>query len=185
MIICVTGQMASGKNYICSKMEERGFLSLDLDKVAHEAISISTPEILKVFKGEADSRGISLLKADGTLDRRALGQIVFSSDELLARQEGIIYPKIIQITKQCIEENSTKNIILNATVLFKTPELLAKCEKILFVKANIFKRLIRAKKRDGIPVQQILARFKSQQNLFAEYKKAADNFCIPIEIVKN
>ena len=100
--------MASGKNYICSKMEERGFLSLDLDKVAHEAISISTPEILKVFKGEADSRGISLLKADGTLDRRALGQIVFSSDELLARQEGIIYPKIIQSTKQYIEENSTK-----------------------------------------------------------------------------
>ena len=69
MIICVTGQMASGKNYICSKMEERGFLSLDLDKVAHEAISISTQEILKAFKGEADSRGISLLKVPYSLRR--------------------------------------------------------------------------------------------------------------------
>ena len=184
-IVCLTGQMAAGKNFICSLLEKEGVVSLDLDKTAHTAISLCTPQILEAFGGEAERRGISLLNEDGSLNRRALGQIVFSSPALLAQQESIVYPKIIELTEQFIEENRGKSVILNATVLFKTPELLSKCEKIFFVKANFFKRLFRAKKRDGLPLRQILARFKSQKNLFAEYKNAAAKFNIPIEIIKN
>ena len=184
-IICLTGQMAAGKNFVCSLFEEEGFVSLDLDKTAHEAISLCTPQILEAFEGEAKSRGISLQNADGSLNRRALGQIVFSSPLLLARQEGIVYPKIIELSNHFIEQNAGKSVILNATVLFKTPELLSKCGKILFVKANFFKRLLRAKKRDKMPFRQILARFKNQRNLFAEYQKAAAELNIPIEIIKN
>ena len=184
-VICITGQMAAGKNYVCSLFEKEGFVSLDLDKTAHEAISLCTPQILSAFGDEANARGISLLNEDVSLNRRALGRIVFSSPELLAKQEGIVYPKIIELTNQYIVENSGKSVILNATVLFKTPELLAKCEKILFVKANPLKRLLRAKKRDNLPLRQILARFKSQKNLFSEYKKAASKLNIPIEIIRN
>lgn len=184
-IICLTGQMAAGKNYVCSILEKDGFLSLDLDKVAHEAILVCTPKIVEAFADEASARGISLLNEDGSLNRRALGSVVFSSPELLSKQESIVYPKIIELTNQYIEKNSNKNIILNATVLFKTLELILKCNRIIFVKANFFKRLIRAKKRDGIPLRQILARFKSQQNLFAEYKEFADQHNIPVEIIKN
>ena len=183
--ICITGQMAAGKNYVCSLFEKEGFVSLDLDKTAHEAISLCTPQILSAFGDEAISRGISLLNEDGSLNRRALGQIVFSSPELLSKQEGIVYPKIIELTNKYIVENSGKSVILNATVLFKTPELLSKCEKIFFVKANLLKRLLRAKKRDKMPLRQILARFKSQKNLFSEYKKAASKLNIPIEIIRN
>ena len=184
-IICITGQMAAGKNYICSQLEKQGFVSLDLDKTAHTAIFLCTPQILSAFGGEAETRGISLLNEDGSLNRRALGQIVFSSPALLAQQESIVYPKIIELTNQFIEENSGKSVILNATVLFKTPELLSKCEKIFFVKANFFKRLFRAKKRDKMPLKQILARFKNQRNLLKEYMCAAEKLNIPVEIVRN
>ncbi|WP_296333905.1 dephospho-CoA kinase [uncultured Treponema sp.] len=183
--ICVTGQMAAGKNFVCSLFEKEGFVSLDLDKTAHEAISLCKAQILSGFGEIAREKGISLLKEDGSLDRRELGRLVFSSPELLARQESIVYPKIIELTNQFIENNSGKPVILNATVLFKTPELLAKCGKIFFVKANFLKRLARAKKRDGLPLRQILARFKSQKNLFREYKKAASELNIPIEIIRN
>ncbi|MBQ9624262.1 MAG: hypothetical protein IJR39_13140, partial [Treponema sp.] len=44
-IICITGQMAAGKNFICSQLEKEGFVSLDLDKTAHTAISLCTPQI--------------------------------------------------------------------------------------------------------------------------------------------
>ena len=184
-IICITGMMAAGKNYISSLFEKDGFVSIDLDKTAHTAISLCTPQILSAFSGEAESRGISLTGKDGSINRRALGRIVFSDKSLLARQEAIIYPKIIELTNQYIEENRNKTVILNATVLFKTPELLSKCEKILFVTAPFFKRLIRTKKRDKMPLRQILARFKSQKNLLSEYKKAAEEVGIPIEIIKN
>ena len=177
--------MAAGKNFICSRLEKEGFVSLDLDTVAHKAISLCAPQILEAFSRVAASRGISLLNADGSLDRRALGKIVFSSPELLAKQEAIVYPKIIELTNQFIEENNGKNVILNATVLFKTPELLSKCEKILFVKANFLKRLYRAKKRDKLPLRQILARFKNQKKLLARYRAAANEFRIPVESVRN
>ena len=125
------------------------------------------------------------MNGDGSLNRRSLGKIVFSDKSLLARQEAIVYPKIIELTNQFIKENCEKSVILNATVLFKTPELLSQCEKILFVTAGFFTRVCRAKKRDGIPLRQILARFKNQKNLLAEYKSAAASLGIPLEIVKN
>ncbi len=177
--------MAAGKNYVCSLLEKEGFVSLDLDKVAHEAISLCTPQIVAAFGDEAEKCRISLLYEDGSLNRRALGQIVFSSSELLSKHESIVYPKIVELTNKFIEENSDKTVILNATVLYKTPELLSKCEKILFVKANFLKRLMRAKKRDKMPLKQILARFKSQKKLLTDYKKAASRYNILIEIVKN
>ena len=185
MIICVTGGMAAGKNFICSQMEKQGFVAIDLDKTAHTAISLCTKQILEAFGEEARARGISLQNSDGSLNRRALGQIVFSDKNLLARQESIIYPKIIELVNQFIEENRGENVILNATVLFKTPELLSQCEKIIFVTAGFFTRLRRAKKRDGLPLKQILSRFKSQKNLLSEYQKAAAKLAIPLEIVRN
>ena len=190
--------MAAGKNYICSLLTEvrhceqseaisspNAFVSLDLDKTAHEAITLCTPQILAEFAPLAQERGINLQNPDGSLNRRALGAIVFSSPQLLAKQEAIVYPKIIELTNQFIEENREKSVILNATVLFKTPELLLQCEKILFVTAPLLKRLFRAKKRDKMPFRQILARFKSQKNLLSEYKKIAEAHDIPIEIVRN
>ena len=184
-IICVTGQMAAGKNFVCSCLTELGFVALDMDETAHEAISLCTEKILSTFGDEAKSRGISLIRADGSLNRRALGQIVFSDKKLLALQESIVYPKIIELTNRFIVENSEKSVILNATVLYKIPELLSKCEKILFVTAPFFKRLVRAKKRDKIPIIQILARFKNQKNLLSEYEKVAEKFKISIEKIKN
>ncbi len=185
MLFCITGMMAAGKNYICSQFESQGYISLDLDKTAHTAIDLCTLPILSTFQEEAKKRGLSLIRADSSLDRRVLGQIVFSDKKLLAKQESIVYPKIIELANQFINDNQGKMLILNATVLFKTPELLSKCEKIYFVKATFLKRLIRAKKRDKMPLFQILARFKSQKNLYSEYKKAADKAGIPIEIIKN
>ena len=177
--------MAAGKNYVTSKFEEQGFVSVDLDKTAHTAISLCTNDIIATFSEEACKRKINLRKADGTLNRRALGEIVFSNKKLLEKQEGIVYPKIIELTNQFIRENKGRQIILNATVLFKTPELLNQCEKIIFVTAGLLTRIKRARKRDGLPFAQILARFKSQWNLLSEYKSAAKKAGIPIEIVRN
>ncbi len=184
-ILCVTGKMAAGKNFICSGLEKQGFVSVDLDELAHEAISFCTPQILSAFEEEAKKRSLSLLNDDGSVNRRALAQIVFSGRAFLSKQESIVYPKIIELTNQFIEKNKEKSVILNATVLFKTPELLKKCEKIIFVTANPLKRFFRARKRDHLPIKQILARFKNQKKLLAEYKNAARSFNIPIEIIKN
>ena len=181
MIICITGPMAAGKNYISSKYEEDGWISIDADKLVHSAINECAEKILSKFSSEAEKRNIELKNEDGTLNRRALGKLLFADKKLLAKQEEIVYPVIIEKTEKIIAENSGKNIILNATLLFKTPKLLNHCEKILFVTAPLLTRFIRAKKRDNLPAAQILKRFWLQRNLLKEYKKTG----VGVEIVKN
>lgn len=181
MILCVTGKMASGKNYISSQYEKQGWLCKDADKDVHKAIELAKADILSAFGEKAKSMNLQLLNSDGTLNRKELGKLLFTDSALLKKQEEIVYPYVISMTKEFIKENPEKNIILNATLLFKTPELLDLCDSIIYVKASFLKRFMRARKRDKLPFNQILKRFYSQRNLYKEYKKTG----VKIQIVKN
>lgn len=178
MIFCVTGNMAAGKNYVCSIFENAGWLCIDEDKVAHEAIKKASPIICKEFEKEAKKAGIFLQNPDGSLNRKNLGALLFPNPDLLNRQENIIYPIVIEETKKIISQNTDKNIILNAAVLYKTPELLQLCQKIIFITAPALIRIIRAKKRDNLPLRQIISRIISQKNLLEKYKKTGIELCI-------
>lgn len=178
-LICITGKMASGKNYVCSQFEKKGWFSVDADVLVHQAIDKSSQLILNTFNEIARAQNINLLDGNGKINRRELGKILFSSSELLEKQEKIVYPVITEMVRQIILEHD--KVILNATVLFKTPDLLKMCEAVVFVQSNTIKRLLRARHRDFLPYKQILRRFKTQKGLLQEYKK----FEIPIFIVNN
>ena len=178
-VIAVTGPMAAGKNYICSQMEKEGWDAVDADLLVHDAIEIVKERILDTFIPYAEQQNLKLTKTDGTIDRRALGQLLFSFPELLTIQESMVYPILIQQINEFISTHD--KTIINATVLFKTPELLKKCQKIIFVTAPLLTRLHRARRRDHLSYQQIFRRFHAQRNLLQEYQKSG----IPIEIIKN
>ena len=185
MILCVTGPMAAGKNAVCRILEERGFIALDADRQVHGAIEKAAPEIIKTFSNEAKAQNITLTDENGRINRRELGRLLFTSKDLLAKQERIVYPVIIEETKRFIqkqqEQKKEADIILNATVLYKTPELLRLCKYIIYVDAPKITRIVRALKRDRMPLRQILSRFASQKNLFSEYKKTG----VPIIKITN
>lgn len=170
MILCVTGPMAAGKNVAASILEKKGFVAVDADVLGHRAVKECTEQILCEFSDEAQKRGVSLLSSDGTLNRRVLGSIVFESRELLARQEQIVYPVIRRLLAEFIRENAGKDIAVNATVLYKLPDMQNIVERILYIDAPLPLRFIRAMKRDKTGIIQIYRRFSSQKNLFAKYK---------------
>ena len=185
MILCVTGPMAAGKNAVCRILEERGFIALDADRQVHGAIEKAAPEIIKTFSNEAKAQNITLTDKNGRINRRELGRLLFTSKELLSKQESIVYPVIIEETKNFIqkqqEQKKEADIILNATVLYKTPELLRLCKYIIYVDAPKITRIVRALKRDRMPLRQILSRFATQKGLFSEYKKTG----VPIIKITN
>lgn len=186
MILCVTGPLAAGKNAVCRLLEAYGFISLDADKAVHAAIETSAEQILAAFSAEAFSQHLSLQNEDGSINRRALGKLLFKKKELLSVQEKIVYPAVIAEAKRFIAEDAGRRgeksrIILNATVLYKTPELLRLCSRILYVDAPKIIRLVRAVRRDRLPPGQILSRFRAQKTLFTEYKKTG----VPIIRIKN
>ena len=178
-VIAVTGPMAAGKNYICSKLKEEGWAAVDADLLVHDAIELVKEKILETFVPYAESQNIKLTHPDGTIDRKALGQLLFSFPELLKIQESIVYPIITKQIENFIDGHD--KTIINATVLYKTPELLARCEKILFVTAPFLTRFRRARRRDHLPYRQIIRRFHAQRHLLREYQKSG----IPIEIIHN
>lgn len=178
-VIVVTGQMAAGKNYICSLLEKEGWKSVDADLLVHQAIKDATKEIYETFRIDAEKAGINLLNEDSSINRRALGQLVFANPELLKKQESIVYPRIQKMVEDFISQNEKS--IINATVLFKTPELLEKCQLAVFVKAPFLKRLIRAYKRDKMPLKQIIRRFQNQKDLLKKYQETG----VKILIVSN
>lgn len=180
-IICVTGKMASGKNTLCSLLEQKNFLCTDADKVVHKVINDATPKILETFNDYANQKGITLSNPDGTLNRKNLGELLFQNPTLLKKQEDIIYPLYIEETQKIINSNPSCNIVINATVLYKTPQLMNQCDFIIFVKSSALQRFFRVCKRDNIKIKNILQRFHSQKNLYNEYK--ATN--IPIIQIKN
>lgn len=178
-VIAVTGPMAAGKNFICSQMQKEGWAAVDADILVHDAIEIVKERILDTFIPYAEQQNIKLTRTDGSIDRRALGELLFSFPELLKVQESMVYPIIIQQINEFIANHD--KIIINATVLYKTPELLNQCQKIIFVTAPFFTRLRRARQRDHLSYRQIFHRFHAQRNLLEEYQKSG----IPVEIVNN
>jgi len=169
LILAVTGSMAAGKNYVSNLLEKKGFLAIDADKCVHQAIEEAKDQILEAFLPIAKEKNIQIQNPDGTINRKNLGSILFSDEKLLEKQESIVHPKVNEIFNRFIDENPEKNIVLNATVLYKTP-VIKRCDAIIFVKAPIITRFFRTKRRDKLPSREIFKRFASQFKIFAKYK---------------
>ena len=168
LIIGLTGPMCAGKNLAQDFFEAHGFSVLDTDLTAHEALELVKTSVLAEFSLEADKRGISLLNADGTINRRALGAIVFSNPELLARHERIIYPEIDRLINSFIDTHPDTSIVINAPMLHKST-VLERCTFVLFVTAPVVVRFFRALRRDAMPFTHILQRFFVQKRLYTQY----------------
>ncbi len=172
-VIGLTGPMCAGKNAAGAILARLGFAVVDADKIAHAALQDVQDRVVAAFETIARNRGISLVNADGSLDRRALGSVVFSDGELLARHEGIVYPRINELLGRFIDdrlaEGTARGVVVNAPLLHKSP-ILDRCDLVIFVDSPAIIRLFRARSRDRLSYRQILARFSAQKHLFAQYR---------------
>lgn len=180
-ILCVTGPMAAGKNAAAAILERKGFFSIDADLFVHEAVTKAAPRILEAFAEPAKARNIILTLPDGSIDRRALGRLIFPDPVLLAEQESIVYPVLTGLVRTCMTSHADRSIILNATVLYKTPDLMNMCSRIVYIDAPAVIRFFRAKTRDRMKTIQILQRFHSQADLLHRYTQTG----IPVSRIMN
>ena len=182
MVICVAGPIAAGKNFYCSQLQEQGYFCLDADAEIHKIIQEKQKEIFAQFEEAAARAGLCLRAVDGSLDRRALGRLLFRRPEFLERQERIVYPEFEARVQKLIDSENSRGLVINAALLYKTPKILRQCKKIIYVDAPLLVRVWRSRRRDKLSFLQILRRIKSQRGLYDQYKKfAADN---GIEIVR-
>jgi dephospho-CoA kinase len=88
--IGLTGGIASGKSAVAGMLHELGFRVMEADLVAHAVMEPGRPayeEILREF-------GAGVRGADGRIDRRKLGAVVFADREKLERLNAIVHPRV-------------------------------------------------------------------------------------------
>lgn len=156
-IIGLCGGSGSGKGAVSAIFAEIGLVCLDTDKVYHEIISTDsecTIELIEAF-GEK-------VHAHPGIDRRALREIVFSSNEKRLRLNAIAHKHVINAVKKTISESkNAPGFIIDAPLLFES-RLNEICDVTLCVIADDDARLARIVARDGLTVDEAKARIAAQ-----------------------
>lgn len=92
--IALTGGIASGKTTIAMRLRELGAVVLDADAFARQAVEPGTPGLRAVKERFGDA----VIAPDGTLDRAALGAIIFADADEREALGGILHPEIRRLT---------------------------------------------------------------------------------------
>ena len=116
-VIGLTGNIASGKSAVSTILAELGAEVIDADKVAHAVLDRGTEELAAV----AARFGPAVLTADGSLDRPALGRIVFADSQALADLEGIVHPGVRRRIRERLDRTSAEVVVLEAIKLLEGP----------------------------------------------------------------
>ena len=89
-IIGITGGIASGKSTVVAEIRKHGYQVIDADQVVHELQAKGG----KLYQALCNWLGTDILQENGELDRKKLGQLIFSSKDMLEKssrlQNGII-----------------------------------------------------------------------------------------------
>jgi dephospho-CoA kinase len=118
-VIGLTGGIGAGKSTVTQMLEELGAAVIDADKVGHQ---IYLPE-LPAWREIVDTFGTTVLNADRTINRQALGKIVFADPEALRALNRIVHPKMFDRMAELIAElrarGGMKAIVVEAAVLIE------------------------------------------------------------------
>ena len=90
LVIGLTGPIGCGKSTVAGWLAALGATIIDADLVAREVVEPGEPALAQVL----DTFGPAVALADGSLDRAALGRIVFTDPDALFRLEAIVHPAV-------------------------------------------------------------------------------------------
>jgi len=119
ILVGLTGGIGSGKSTVSALLAERGAVIIDADAITREVQLPGSP----VVKELADRFGAEILAADGSLERQALANIVFTDPEALKALNAIVHPAVgREMNRRLIEQRTTDHVvILDIPLLTENP----------------------------------------------------------------
>jgi dephospho-CoA kinase len=168
-LIGLTGNIASGKSKISEYLKSKGFKIIDADSIGKSVLSFNNikNKLVRTF-------GKDILENDGSINRRELGKIVFSSKENLKKLNRITLPVLTKLIKKKINELKRKKVkyaILDAAILIEA-NWHKLVDEVWVVYTDPEIQLERLIKRENYSIEEAKNRINSQLSIEEKLKYA-------------
>jgi len=170
MIVGITGTSGSGKSTVSAVFERYGFTHINLDAVSKD---LATPDS-QCLKEIISQFGDDLLLPDGSLDRHALGEIVFRDKQKLDLLNTITHKYILKEMDNIIARTEG-DILIDAPLLFESGAD-SRCDFTVCVTSDRKMQIKRIAVRDGISEETAAARLDRQHS--NEFFTQKSDYCI-------
>ncbi|MFZ3073344.1 MAG: dephospho-CoA kinase [Thermodesulfobacteriota bacterium] len=162
MLIGLTGGVATGKDLVSCELKRLGAIIIDADAVARDVLRRDKP----AYKAVVKAFGKDIALPDGSLDRKTLGEIVFSDKKKLEKLNSLTHPAIRKEMERRIRlarRKSPDAIIIAVVPLLIENKLHEKwVDKTIVVYTNKKNQVIRLMKKAGLTKKEALQRINSQ-----------------------
>ena len=156
--IALTGGIASGKSAVADLLAERGAVIIDADVLARAVVEPGTPGLAAIV----ERFGAAVLAADGSLDRPALGRIIFADPDARADLEAITHPAIRARARALRAAAPEGSVVIDVIPLLVEAGLADGFDTVIVVDADPDTQLRRLRSRDGFTAQEAGQRLAAQ-----------------------
>jgi dephospho-CoA kinase len=160
-VIGLTGGIGAGKSTVTQMLEELGAAVIDADKVGHQ---IYLPD-LPAWREIVETFGPDVLHADRTINRQALGKIVFADPEALRTLNRIVHPKMFERMADLIAGQRAcggmRAVVIEAAILIEA-NWQALADQIWLVVASEPVVIERLAKQRNLSPEQVRTRIAAQ-----------------------
>lgn len=163
-IIVITGSIATGKSSVSNYLKDKGYLVIDADKIAHDLMQ--RDEIN--YKNIVSHFGDSILDEQMNIDRRKLGDIVFSDKSKLQELNNLTHNNIFNKINDIIKNNKSEIIFVDIPLFIELKvegEKTIDIDEVWLVYAERKLQLERLMSRNKMGIRAAGKRIRSQMNI--------------------
>jgi dephospho-CoA kinase len=166
--VALTGGIATGKSYCLRHFAELGVPVVDADQLARQAVTPGSPGLAAV----AERFGREILAPDGSLDRAALGRIVFEDSRARASLEAIVHPEVYRRIREWYANLPASPVaIADIPLVFETGHN-HDFDVVVVVACQAEEQIRRVMARDGLSEHDARARLAAQWPIEEKVKRA-------------
>jgi dephospho-CoA kinase len=166
-VIGLTGNIACGKSTVVSFLKELGAVAIDADAVYHDLIVPEAP----LWHALVDRYGTSILAADGTINRRALGRLVFRNPAALEELERLTHPAVVSAIRERVGTIGRGVVVIDAVKLIESG-LDVDCDQVWVVRCDPEQQIDRLIRRNGLSHEEAAQRIEAQPAIEAKFERA-------------
>lgn len=158
MLIGLTGGIASGKSAVADRLAELGAVIIDADVLAREVVAPGTPGLAAITQ----RFGPEVLQPDGTLNRPALGAVIFADEGARRDLEAIVHPAVRARAAELTRAAPSDAVVVQVIPLLVETGQQKSFDRVVVVDVDAAVQVRRLVARNGLSTEQAMARISAQ-----------------------